>query len=141
MTAADAETGDVLRHILRPRPSWATGPDLTECGNLADITTVDTRDVWAEFVKSKCRGSVQRGYATYCVTCSDTVQRNRFALPGREPLELVIRYLTSHGRDRAAEARIVAELEAIALLIAENDAAFTETVMALLDGPTIGRLQ
>ena len=120
---------EALKHIIREAPAWATGPELTECGNRADATTATTRDDWERFVQAECRGSVQRSQLTYCVTCVGTAQRHgKYSMFNPSLIDAALRHLS--GKDKR---RVIAELEALRLLVSEHRAEYEATVFDLLN--------
>ena len=108
-----------LEHVIRSRPPWRRGEDLTECGKpVSNVAAVITRD---EFVAKVRRQGQQRSAMSTCMTCWHTARnhpsweenpvaslvreamRFKWHLPGREG-----RDLTFYDELRAIEALIAA---------------------------------
>jgi hypothetical protein len=58
-----------LEHVIRSRPPWRRGGDLTECGKPAAGRPVITRDAFIAKVRAQGK---QRSAMTTCMTCWNT---------------------------------------------------------------------
>lgn len=59
-----------LEHVIRSRPPWRRGEDLTECGKaVSAVTAVITRDAFVAKVRKQGQ---QRSAMTTCMTCWHT---------------------------------------------------------------------
>ena len=118
----DGKTGQPdLEHVIRSRPPWRRGEDLTECGKTVTGRAVITRDAFLAKVRKQGQ---QRSAMSTCMTCWTTARnhpswdenpvkslireaaRFEWHLPGREG-----RDLTFHDELRAIEALIAAHPE------------------------------
>jgi hypothetical protein len=119
-----------LEHVIRSRPPWRRGDDLTECGKpVSKVTAVITRDAFLAKVR---RQGQQRSAMSTCMTCWHTSQnhpsweenpvkslvreamRFEWHLPGREG-----RDLTFYDELRAIEALIAAHPDEWAELLTD----------------------
>jgi len=108
-----------LEHVIRSRPPWRRGEDLTECGKpTSNVTAVITRDAFIAKVRKQGQ---QRSAMSTCMTCWHTARnhpsweenpvsslvreamRFKWHLPGAEG-----RDLTFYDELRAIEALIAA---------------------------------
>jgi len=62
-----------LEHVIRSRPPWRRGGDLTECGKPVAGRPVITRDAFLAKVRAQGK---QRSAMTTCMTCWDTASRH-----------------------------------------------------------------
>ena len=107
-----------LEHVIRSRPPWRRGEDLTECGKTVTGRAVITRDAFLAKVRKQGQ---QRSAMSTCMTCWHTSRnhpswaedpvasllreagRFRWHIPGRAGADL-----TFHDELRAIEALIAA---------------------------------
>jgi hypothetical protein len=68
-----AENDLPLEHVIRSRPPWRRGGDLTECGKPVDGRPVITRDAFLAKVRAQGK---QRSAMTTCMTCWNTAARH-----------------------------------------------------------------
>ena len=137
---------DSLRHISRQRPSWATGPMLTECGHLVnDTVPADTPEEFRAYVDTLPQKRLQRAYATHCMTCVDTTARwARKPTASDREMQAVRRYLEGRGpvprrrsrrdADPSGPDRRAVELAVIAELVRAHWDEYTEAVEARMAG-------
>lgn len=62
-----------MEHVIRSRPPWRHGGDLTECGKPAAGLPVITRDAFLAKVRAQGK---QRSALTTCMTCWNTASRH-----------------------------------------------------------------
>ncbi len=62
-----------LEHVIRSRPPWRRGPDITECGKPVTGQPVISRD---EFLAKVRRQGQQRSAMTTCMTCWHTARHH-----------------------------------------------------------------
>lgn len=78
MTTTESE--QALIHTRRLRPPWATGIDITHCGIAARDGDMSL-DEATTYIRTECRGSTKRAYATCCVTCIDALRCHYYRNP------------------------------------------------------------
>jgi hypothetical protein len=120
-----------MEHVVRSRPPWRRGEDLTECGKaISAVHVAISRDAFIGKVK---RQGQQRSALTTCMTCWNTArnhpswQENPVASLVREAMR--VRWQMP-GRD-GADLTFLDELRAIEALIAAHPDEWDELLTGL----------
>ena len=126
-----------LEHVIRSRPPWRTGPDITECGKRVAGQPVITRDAFLAKVRSQGK---QRSAMTTCMTCWNTAashpswDENPVASLVREARQFEFaRWEGTFGGESAKTVTFRDELLAIAALIDAHRDEFDDLLSGLRD--------
>jgi hypothetical protein len=127
---ADDQLADELEHVIRSRPPWRRGEDLTECGKpVPAVASAISRDAF--IAKRRRLGSKRASYST-CMICMDTAGRHQSwdENPAASMLREAARYRWHRAGQPDADMSFHDELIALAALVAAHGEEFDE----LLDG-------
>lgn len=128
--------GDPIKHVIRPSPPWATGEQVTVCGNLKgpdDMTLKETSD----YIRKECRSSVQVAYATCCVTCINNRSRqHHMHSKFDERVGVLVEHWSRLPPRRFPDEmkRRNAEAQAIEIILSENMDQFRQLVDSFTNG-------
>ena len=122
-----------LEHVIRSRPPWCRGEDLTECGKpVTKVSAVITRDAFLAKVRKQGQ---QRSAMSTCMTCWTTA-RNHPSWDENPVKSLIREAARFEGHLPGREGRDLTfydELRAIEALIAAHPDEWTELLTGLGD--------
>jgi hypothetical protein len=129
---------EVLEHIVRARPPWRRGPELTECGRAASACAVITREAFLAKVRAQGK---QRAAVTTCMTCWSTADRH--ASWEENPIGCLSRDLERYagwrwGHAPAEAAPLRDELLAVAALVRAHRNEFDALLIGLGQTVSLG---